>query len=164
LSQKRSLFKSLAVAITIAASTIACGDRGFEPSHPGNGRLEPAAEEKSEPDSAKVWLRAQTRQEKSGPAIRVSWNASAQPVRRSSYGILYIYDGGVPNQLVLQRRALDFGSTDYAPRSDEVTFHLILERGRSEGDYLLVLLGAPAGSENEMGSTAATVGFEPVKH
>ena len=94
----------------------------------------------------------------------MSWNASAQPVRRSSYGILYIYDGGVPSQLVLQRRALDFGSTEYAPTSDEVTFHLILERGRSEGESLLVLLGTAAGSENEVGAAAASPGFKPVKH
>jgi hypothetical protein len=44
---------------------------------------------------------------------------------------------------VLHRRSLDLGSVDYRPTSDEVTFHLILERGGAEGDWLLVLLGTP---------------------
>ena len=96
--------------------------------------------------------------------IRLLWDPSAQPVRRSSYGILYIYDGGVPKRQLLERTALDIGFTDYVPASDEVKFHFILERGRSEGESLLVLLGARAVFESDANAGVADPGFDSVEH
>jgi hypothetical protein len=149
------LWKCLAVALTVAASTIACGGRRFERAELSDGPVDVrAAEEKGKPDARSVLLRAQTRQTKAGSLIQVLWDASAKPIQRSAYGILYIYDGGIPKKLVLSRRTLDLGSADYRPTSDEVTFHFILERGGSEGDWLLVLLGTPEATHAGLQSDA----------
>jgi hypothetical protein len=140
------LWKLIAVLI-LAAAAIAFGVWRFhrpQPSSPGSESR--AAEEKGQPQKLAVPLRAQTRETRSTPVIHLQWDPSATPVRRSSYGILYIYDGGSPRQLVLHRPALDSGFTDYTPVSDEITFHLVLERGRPGGESILVLLGARKGA------------------
>jgi hypothetical protein len=144
-SPRRSLlWKCLAVALTVLASTIACGGRRFERAELSDARVDlAAAKENGRRDALTASLRAQTRQTKAGSLIQLLWDAAAKPIQRSAYGILYIYDGGIPKKLVLRRRALDLGSVDYRPTSDEVTFHFILERGGAEGDWLLVLLGTP---------------------
>jgi hypothetical protein len=101
----------------------------------------------SQREELTVSLRARTPQTKSGPLIQLlQWDPLANPIPRSSYGSLYVYDGGVPQQLLLRRQALDFGSTSYTPASDEVTFHLVLERGRLGGESMLMLLGAREGA------------------
>jgi hypothetical protein len=133
-----------AVALLMAASTIACGGGRLEHAGRSDARLDiRASEEKGRSYTSTILLRAQTYQTQSGPHIELLWDASAQPVRRSSYGVLYIYDGGVPKKLLLQRRALDLGWVKYRPASEEVTFHFILEQGEPRGDWLLVLLGTP---------------------
>lgn len=145
------LLKSL-VAVILAAM-VALGVWRFHSPEQSNAHLASrAAEEKSQPEKSTVLLRAETRQTNSGPMIQLHWDPSAEPIRRSSYGILYIYDGGVPTQVVLRRRALDSGSTRYSPATDEVTFHLVLERGRSGGESMLVLLGARDGGRSGLES------------
>jgi hypothetical protein len=142
---RRFLLECVVIAMILAAGTIAFGVWRFhwpERSHAHGGTR--VGEESRQPEKLTVSLRAQTRKMKSGRMIHVQWDPSAKPIRRSPYGILYIYDRGVPNNLVLQRRALDSGSTEYQPDSDEITFHLILPGGRSEGESLMVLLGTPA--------------------
>jgi hypothetical protein len=113
------------------------GDRSE--SRPGEQRR---PGEQSQPGTLGVALNAYTRQAKSGSIIHIEWDPSAHAVRHSPYGILYIYDGGTPSQLRLDRRVLDSGSSQYTPASDEVAFHLILPGGRPEGEFLLVLLGS----------------------
>jgi hypothetical protein len=132
------------------AASIAFGVRRFHRPDESHARSElRSAEGKNQPDRLWPSLRAQTREVKSGSLIRLEWDPSAKPIRRSSYALLYIYDGGIPNKRVLDRRTLDFGSTDYKPASDEVTFHLVLPGGRPEGEFLLVLLGPRIGLEPE---------------
>ena len=104
-------------------------------------RSETRTVDNTQSEQPTVSLRAQTRHLKSRSTIQLQWDPSAEPMRRSSYGILYIYDGYVPKRRLLNRRALDFGSTEYTPESNEVTFHLMLDRDRPEGESLLVLLG-----------------------
>jgi hypothetical protein len=130
----------------LAAGMIVFAVRRFhhsEGSHARSGSS--ATEETGQPEKLAVSLTAETHQTKSGSMIQLHWDTSAKPIRRSAYGMLYIYDGGIPNQQVLDRRALDSGSTDYTPLSDEVTFHLILPGGRPKGEFLLVLLGTREG-------------------
>jgi len=100
------------------------------------------AEETSQPERSTISLRARTRQAKSGSMIQLQWHPSAKPIRRSSCGILYIYDGGIPRQLLLHRRAFDFGSTGYKPMSDEVLSIWYCKKGRPGGESMLVWLGA----------------------
>lgn len=157
------------ITVILAASTIAFGIRRFGSTERSNASAQsPAVEDKSQSEQLAVSLRAQTLQMKSGSRIRLQWDASAKPIRRSSYGILYIYDGGIPHKRLLKRRALDFGSTDYSPASDEVTFHLILEKGRSEGESVLVLLGTReglhAGLESDLDDAARDPRLTPAKH
>ncbi len=141
----RLLLKCLVVAFILAAA-ITFGIRHFGPSEPSYARSESASgEEKSQAEELAVSLRARTRQVKSAAVIRLQWDPSAKAIRRSSFGILYIYDGGVPRKQVLERKALDAGSTEYKPASDEITFHLRLPGGRPEGESLLVLLGSARG-------------------
>jgi hypothetical protein len=138
----RFVLKCLAITVIVGASIIAFGLRRFHPPEQINNHLNSrAVEQTSQAGGTAVSLRAETHHAKSGPIIQLKWNPLAYAVRHSPYGILYIYDGGIPNQLRIERRALDSGSTNYTPVSDEVTFHLILPKGRSEGESLVVLLG-----------------------
>jgi hypothetical protein len=91
-------------------------------------------------------LGAATRETKSGTIVRLLWDPSAAPVRQSSYATLFVYDGGSPKKFVLSRRELDAGYMDYSPVGEQVTFHLMFEKGRTQGEYMLVLLAA-GGSE-----------------
>ncbi len=157
------------ITVILAASMIAFGIRRFRRPERSNAYAQSrAAEDKSQSEQLAVSLRAQTLQIKSKSRIRLRWDASAKPIRRSSYGILYIYDGGIPHKRLLKRRALDFGSTDYSPTSDEVTFHLVLEKGRSEGESVLVLLGTReglhAGWESDVDTAARDPRLVPAKH
>jgi len=130
----KSLAQYLALTVVGLAGILACGHRRSESR---------AVEQGQSSEQVRVSLRAETRQVKSRLIIQLRWDPTAAPMRRSSRGILYIYDGFVPKQRLLDRRALAFGSTEYAPESDEVSFHLMLDRDTPEGESLLVLLGAP---------------------
>lgn len=88
-----------------------------------------------------VSLRAETHQTKAGPVIHLQWDPFSQPIRRASSAMLYIYDGGTPIERLLNRRVLDSGFTDYSPATDEIGFHLVLEKGRPGGESVLVLFG-----------------------
>jgi hypothetical protein len=140
----RFVLELVVITLVVGASMIALGVWQFHrPEQIKSGMDSRAPEETSQAEKAAVSLRAETHHAKSGPIIQLKWNASANAVRLSPYGILYIYDGGIPRQRRIERRALDSGSTSYTPVSDEVTFHLVLPKGRSEGESLVVLLGAP---------------------
>jgi hypothetical protein len=140
----------------LAAGMIAFAVRGFHHSGGSNARSKsPATKENVQPEKLAVSLTAETHQTKSGSIIQLHWDTSAEPIRRSSHGMLYIYDGGIPNQQVLDRRALDSGSAEYTPVSDEVTFHLILPGGRPTGEFLMVLLGKREGRDGGLHSEAA---------
>ena len=135
------LMKSFIVTLLLIAGMIAFGASRFQKA--SHARAVPRESAKAPSDNLEVSFRAQTHQTKSGPTIQLRWNASAEPIRRSAYAFLYIYDSGIPQKLLLGRRTLDSGSTQYSPAGDEITFHLILEKGRPAGEFLLVLLGSP---------------------
>lgn len=128
----------------------AFGAWGFQQAN--NARAELRESAKTPPEKLVVSFGAQTHQTKSGPKIQLRWNSSAEPIRRSSYAILYIYDAGIPKKLLLGRQALDSGSTQYSPAGDEITFHLILEKGRPAGEFVLVLLGSREGKSSALES------------
>ena len=138
---ERHVVTAILVILSVAI-LIALGIWRFHRRDRGETRSDAQVAEESQPEKLAVGLSAYTRQAKSGSIIHIQWNPSAQAVRRSPYGILYIYDDGIPSQLRLERRVLDSGSSDYTPESDEVFFHLILPGGRSEGEFLLVVLGS----------------------
>lgn len=111
-----------------------------------------AAPAQAEPNKGALSLQAQTRLTESGAIIRLQWDPSAAAVRRSSYATLFVYDGATPNKVVLNRRVLDSGYMDYSPANNQITFHLIFEKGRTEGEFLLVLLGARAAQSGSVSS------------
>jgi hypothetical protein len=98
-------------------------------------------EEHKGAEQLNISLRAHTRQTKSEPIIHLQWDPSAEPIRHSAYGMLYIYGRITPRKIFLPREALRLGFRDYSPNTDEVTFHLVLDGGRSGEQSLLVLLG-----------------------
>ncbi len=129
--------------VILAGATVTFGLRRIHHPEPAFAYSDPViADPKNQPENSTIALSAQTHKTKSGSKIRLAWDRSAEPIRRSSYGILYIYDGGLPAKRVLSRRTLDSGSTNYTPATDEITFHLILEKGRPKGESVLVLLGS----------------------
>lgn len=141
------LWKGLAVVFVLAAGVIGWGVWRSRTPEPGHGRVESVRlPERSRSEHSVVSFRAQTRQAKAGPVIHLQWDASSQPIRRASRAMLYIYDGGTPIELVLNRRVLDAGFTDYSPASDEIGFHLILDKGTPAGESVLVLLGDREGT------------------
>lgn len=151
----RFLLKYL-IALILAATAIAFGIWTFHPSGQSTVRSRPRPEDpKSESVKETVLLRAETHPANSGSVVRLQWNASAKPIRGSPYGILYIYDGGVPSKLLLDRRVLDSGSTEYTPATGEVTFHLLLAGGPPEGESLIVLLRAREKMPGVVDSAAA---------
>ena len=143
-------------AVTVVASTIAVGFRYFYPAGQSTGHSDSVTSDGGrQPEKATIALRAHTRRTISGAIIRLQWNPSAEPIRRSSYAMLYIYDGPTPRNLALRRQALQAGFLDYSPETGEVTFHLVLQGGgRLEGQSLLVVFGAGGGTPAGLGSDA----------
>jgi len=137
-------FLSKCVEFTVVASTIAFGFPYFHLVEESSAHSDAvAADHDGQPEKPIFVLTAHTRQTKSGPIIRLQWDPSAEPIRRSSYAMLYIYDGvAPPRNIPLQGKALQAGFTDYSPKTDEVTFHFSLQGSRSEGQFVLVVLGA----------------------
>ena len=129
----------------MVASTIAPGFPYFHPMEQSSAHSDSvAADDDRQPEKPIFVLTAHTRLTKFGPIIRLQWEPSPEPIRRSSYAVLYIYDGLTPpRNITLQGKALLAGFTEYSPKTDEVLFHFSLQQGsRSEGQFLLFVLGA----------------------
>ncbi|MFL6354815.1 MAG: hypothetical protein ACJ74Z_23595 [Bryobacteraceae bacterium] len=147
--------KSLILVLIVAASIVAFGVGCSHDSTSRDRRSESQAAIKSPPARVTVSLTAQTHQTKAGrPTIQLHWNASAESIQHSSSGILYIYDGGIPSVRMLERAVLQAGSAEFAPVSDEITFHLVLDQDRTGGEFVLVLLGAKRGTAPTRNPTA----------
>jgi hypothetical protein len=57
---------------------------------------------------------------------------------------------------------LEGGFTDYSPENDEVTFHLVLQGGRLEGQSLWCCLGRATGTHAGLDSDAHTAAAKRV--